>query len=492
MKLVDLIISSDTDIALPAEDAEIRAVCYDSRKALKGSLFVCMKGAQTDGHKYAAMAYKQGCRCFVCERRPEGLPEDAIVLFSNNTREALAKLAAAFFGHPERRMKLIGITGTKGKTTTALMIKGIMDGCDRPCGYIGSNGVDFAGFHFDTVNTTPEGCDIYEYLSRMLAVGVDTAVLEVSSQALYTGRVTGLAFDACIFTNFSRDHIGEHEHPNMEHYKACKLRLFSEHCRGYALINSDDPVSGEFAEAAKRAGNEVEFFSSCEQTDYSAGEIEYFKNEKGLCSSFYGDFKGKRLKVKQKFPGDFSVMNALSALAVCQRLGVELKMAIRRLDKVSIKGRFEAFRLGDVDYVIDYAHNGKSLRSVLEVLRTYEPGRLICLFGSVGCRTYMRRSELGRVAAELADLSILTADNPDVEPVEFIIAEIAAEYTDPNSYVSIPDRKEAIEYAVKIARPGDIVLLAGKGHEDYQLINGRRLPFSEREILMNAAEALVV
>jgi UDP-N-acetylmuramoyl-L-alanyl-D-glutamate--2,6-diaminopimelate ligase len=325
----------------------------------------------------------------------------------------------------------------------------------------------------------------------MVAVGVNTAVLEVSSQALYMGRVTGLEFDACIFTNLSRDHIGGHEHPDMEHYKACKLRLFSEHCGGYALINADDPVSREFAEAVRGAGNEVEFFSSRGQTDYCAGEIEYFKSEKGLCSSFYGDFKGKRLKIKQRFPGDFSVMNALSALAVCQYLGADLKLAVRKLEKVSIKGRFETLRFGGVDYVIDYAHNGKSLRSVLEVLRTYEPSRLICLFGSVGCRTQMRRPELGRVAAELADFSILTADNPDIEPVERIIADIAAEYTDPESYISIPDRKRAIEYAVEIARPGDIVLLAGKGHEDYQLIDGRHIPFSEREILMNAAAALV-
>ena len=184
-------------------------------------------------------------------------------------------------------------------------------------------------------------------------------------------------------------------------------------------------------------------------------------------------------------------MNALSALAVCHRLGLDLRTAIGQLGRVSIKGRFETLRIGGVDYVIDYAHNGKSLRSVLEVLRTYEPRRLICLFGSVGGRTHMRRPELGKVAAELADLSILTADNPDIEPVDRIIADIAAEYTDPDSYVAIPDREAAIEYAVEIARPGDIVLLAGKGHEDYQLINGRRIPFSEREILMNAAAALV-
>ena len=488
MKLYDLIKDSDTDIALPSIDADVRTICYDSRKAAPGSLFVCVRGVLADGHAYARSAYERGCRCFVCETIPDDLPDDAIVLFSADTRRSLTMLSAAFYGHPERRMKLIGITGTKGKTTTALMIKSLMDGYGCPCGYIGSNGVDFAGFHFDTVNTTPEGCDIYEYLHRMTTVGVYTAVLEVSSQALYMGRVIGLKFDVCVFTNFSRDHIGEHEHPDMEHYKACKLRLFSEHCGGYALINRDDPVADEFADAA---GNKVEFYSVKDETDCFATDMEYVRSEKGLGSAFYMHVRGARAHVRQNFPGDFSVMNAVAAASVCTYLGLSLRSAARRLSYVSIKGRFETLNLGGVDYVIDYAHNGKSLRSVLEVLRSYNPTRLICLYGSVGGRTVMRRAELGQVASELADFSILTADNPDFEPVEKVIADIAAEYTNPDSYTVIPDRRHAIEYAVETARPGDIVLLAGKGHENYQLVRGVRFPFCERDILLELASVTV-
>ena len=491
MKLTELIKISGAGAQMPTADAEITSICYDSRKAYSGSLFVCLRGALTDGHKYARSAYEKGCRAFVCEEMPENLPDDAIVVLSPDTRAALGLLAAAFFGNPERQMRLIGITGTKGKTTTALMIKSILDACGEPTGYIGSNGVDFAGFHFDTVNTTPEGCDIYEYFARMLKCGVRTAVLEVSSQALYMNRICGMTFDVCIFTNFSRDHIGGAEHPDMEHYKACKLKLFLEHLRGLALINADDPVSSEFAEAAERAGNKVKYFSTCKEADYFATDIKYVRDERGLGSSFDLHEGGGVSHIVQHFPGEFSVSNATAAAAVCHALGFSLKRVSKEFFEVSIKGRFETLQIGGVDFVIDYAHNGKSMRSALTVLRSYEPGRLICLYGSVGGRTQMRRAELGAVASELADLSILTADNPDCEPVENIIADIAAEYRDPESYVAIPDRKKAIEYAVNVAKPGDIVLLAGKGHENYQLIAGLHEPFCERDIILEASAALV-
>ena len=487
MKLTQLIRNSGTDISVPLVEAEISSVCYDSRRAKEGALFVCLRGTLTDGHRYARAAYEKGCRCFVCESDPGDLPEDSVIMFSSDTRKALGMLAAEFFGHPERRLRLVGITGTKGKTTTALMIKSILDASGRSAGYIGSNGVDFCGFHFDTVNTTPEGCDIYEYFARMVACGVDTAVLEVSSQALYMNRIQGLTFDICVFTNLSRDHIGGSEHPNMEHYKECKKKLFSEHCSGFALVNADDPLSGEFSRSASSADNEVRSFSISKKADYRASEIEFIRDENGLGSSFVLNFGGKKIKMKQHFPGDFSVSNAVAAAAVCDIIGVDAERVAEALAKVSIKGRFETLSLGGVDYIIDYAHNGKSLRAVLEVLRLYKPERLICLFGSVGGRTQMRRAELGAVASELADLSILTADNPDCEPVESIIADIAAEYKDKESYVAINDRKKAIEYAVSIAKRGDIVLLAGKGHEDYQLIAGLRYPFCEREIIINAA-----
>ncbi len=488
MKLTELIKNAGTDIDVPLIEYDVMAICYDSRRATEGSLFVCLCGAISDGHKFARSAYEKGARVFVCERTPEDLPRDAIVLYSADTRRALGLLAAEFFGHPERQMRLVGITGTKGKTTTALMIKKLLDASGIPAGYIGSNGVDFAGYHFDTVNTTPEGCDIYEYFARMLRCGVKTAVLEVSSQALYMDRVNGMTFDICIFTNFSRDHIGGAEHPDMDHYKMCKRKLFSEHLSGTALINRDDPTSGEFADTARAAGQEVRYFSTENSADFYARDMELIRDDAGLGSSFELHIGNESRRVLTHFPGDFSVSNTTAAAAVCNIFGISLTDIARELPNISIGGRFETVALGGVAYIIDYAHNGKSLRSALTVLREYAPRRLICLFGSVGGRTYGRRAELGAVANELADLSILTADNPDCEPVESIIADIAEQYTDPARYVAIPDRKKAIEYAMKIAAPGDIVLLAGKGHENYQLIAGRHEPFSEREIILAEAK----
>ncbi len=485
MNIIELIRNSGTDIAVPLIDTEITGICYDSRRAKSGDLFVSVRGTLSDGHDFARSAYDRGCRAFVCEYEPKNLPSDALVLYSANTRSALGLLASEFYGHPEKKLRLIGITGTKGKTSTALMIKTMLDACGLAAGYIGSNGVDFAGFHFDTVNTTPEGCDIYDYLARMVKCGIGAAVLEVSSQALYMERVRGLVFDICIFTNLSRDHIGCAEHPDMEHYKMCKKKLFSEHLNGTALINSDDPVAEEFADTARKSGAEVKYFSTEKNADFRAQGIALTKDASGLGSSFELNTEKGKLGALIHFPGEFSVSNATAAAAVCELLGVPLENIARELPRISISGRFETISLGGVDYIIDYAHNAKSLRSALTVLRKYEPRRLICLFGSVGGRTFGRRAELGAAAAELADLSILTADNPDNEPAEEIIAEIARQYDDKEKYVAIPDRKKAIEYAMRIAEAGDIVLLAGKGHENYQLIAGRHEPFCERDILLS-------
>ncbi len=467
-------------------DLTITSICRDSRKALPGSAFFCIVGALSDGHDYALAAYERGCRVFVCERYPKGFPMDGanvVICRGMTTRDALADVAAEFYGHPERRMTLIGITGTKGKTTTACTIYSIFNFCGIPAGYIGSNGVCFADRRYETVNTTPESCELYEHLSMMLESGVKTAVLEVSSQALKTGRVRGLTFDTCIFTNLYPDHIGGFEHADMDEYRACKKLLFSEHCGHYAVMNEDSPEVDDFASVLREGIVRVGY--GIDHNAHFRGEsIKLFRDETGLGTEFVCRTSTVSCHARIRFPGRFSISNALAALAVCSIYGLELQKCIDALKAVSIDGRFETITLGGVDYVIDYAHNGESLRSVLTSLRQYGPRRLICLFGSVGGRTYGRRAEMGSVAAELADLSILTSDNPDAEPPMNIIDEIAQSYTAEQKCVKIPDRTEAIEYAVSHAEPGDIVLLAGKGHEKYQLVNGKRMPFCEREILL--------
>lgn len=477
---------------LPLDDTllaqEIEMLSPDTRKlAGSNSLFVCIKGAVTDGHAYVQKAYLQGCRIFVAEHGLN-LPSDAAVILVTNSRVALALLSAAFYRYPARELTVIGITGTKGKTTTALLIRHMLEQNGIPAGYIGSNGVQFCGHFYPTVNTTPESCDLHFYLRKMADAGVKYVALEVSSQALYLQRVFGMTFPISIFTNLSRDHIGGVEHPTFEHYRACKRSLFSDHSTGCVVANIDDPAAFEMTAGCPRMVS----VSVEGEADLTARDIALFRRRSRLGVEFICTHHGEDAAFALPLPGEFNVHNALCAAAVGLEVGLNLKQIAAAMATIAIKGRFEAVDiLPDVTFLIDYAHNGVSLRAALETLRCYHPARLICLFGSVGGRTQMRRPELGAVANELCDLAILTSDNPDFENPEAIIADIAAAFTpDGCPFLILPDRADAIRAAVHDARPGDIVLLAGKGHEDYQLICGEKVPFDERAILHECAARL--
>lgn len=489
MKLCELVKGLDYTCPCTLPDAEITYICHDSRKAGPDALFICIVGYVSDGHNYALSAYDKGARIFVVQR-PIDLPGDAVVLTVPDTRIALATLAATIHEHPADKLCIIGITGTKGKTTTALMIHGVLEKLGIPSAYIGTNGIDFGGRHYETANSTPESLDLHAYMAQMAECGVRYVVMEVSSQALKLHRVHGISFDYCVFTNLYPDHIGGVEHADMAEYMACKRMLFSfPDIRGI-LVNAD-ATEASYMSADVTAP--VTSFGMGKGCDWRAAKIrpEVCYRVPGTAFDCHTP-NGQALRVSIPFPGAYSVYNALCALAVCDRLGVALADSIAALAVVRVKGRFEPVFLAsrpDTTFIIDYAHNGASLRAVLESLRAYKPKRLICLFGSVGDRTQMRRAELGAVASELADLSILTSDNPGNEDPMRIIADIAAAF-DKNKYVCIPDRREAIAYAVKNARPGDAIVLAGKGHENYQLVHGKRLPFSEREILMHTDKML--
>lgn len=482
MQLVNLLFALDVSIS-PKLDRKINDICHDSRKATDGSVFVCIKGADADGHNYARSAYNKGCRVFIVEDEVD-LPEDAITVKQENTRIALARLSAAFYRHPSGELKIIGITGTKGKTTTALFIHHILNENGIKAGYIGSNGIDFDSYHFDTVNTTPESLELHKYMRRMVECGVKWLVMEVSSQALYLERVHGINFDVCIFTNLSPDHIGDKEHPTFEHYRDSKRSLFRKHSPKYIICNYDDAATPDMI---RDTSARVISFSATKSADYSAEKISLYRDSKALGVSFRLRHGPASEDVFLAFPGEFSVYNAMAALAAASLVGVELKSAVHSLASARIRGRFETyFTDRNVTFVIDYAHNKVSLSSALSTLRRYEPKRLICLFGSVGGRTFERRRELAEVASALADLSIITSDNPDSEPPMNTIDEIASYFSSGAAYMKIADRKDAILKAIDVSEEGDIVLLAGKGHEDYQLVSGKKLPFSEREILTSA------
>ena len=456
-------------------------ITNDSRLVSRSSIFVCIKGAISDGHRYARSAYENGCRVFVASH-PLELPSDAMTMLTADTRVALALLSIQLYRDPSREIHVVGITGTKGKTTSALMAAQILTRCGIPAGYIGSNGVEYAGKHFDTINTTPESCDIQRYLRDMVTAGIRVCVMEVSSQALKLGRVYGVRFDTCAFTNLSPDHISTYEHPDFEDYKACKAALFRNPHHRHLIYNADDPLAEDVIGPSRAEAVRIGLYRPA---DLTADGIALMREQGKLGLQFtLHTPQGDRI-AELPFPGVFSVYNALTAIAICRRFGVDDRRIVEAMKNVVICGRFEVIDLPHgATVIIDYAHNGVSLRSALETLRQYDPFRLICVFGSVGGRTQMRRAELGRVAAELADLCILTADNPDNEPPMDIIRDIAAEFgKDSCPYLAIPDREQAIAHAVSHSLPGDIILLAGKGHERYQLVAGQQVPFCERDIV---------
>ena len=481
-----------TVISGTPDKCRVECLCRDSREKCENGLFVCIKGARSDGHSFAKMAYDNGCRAFVATQ-PIELPSDAAVILTSDTRIALAEISAAFYGYPARDLNIIGITGTKGKTTTSLTVYEVMNACGIPTAYIGSNGIKFNGKSFPTVNTTPESAELHRRMRIMVDSGIKYLVMEVSSQAIYMNRIHGMEFKTVAFTNLSVDHIGGAEHPSFEHYRDCKKKLFTDFGAENIVYNYDDSYADYMISDAvceKKIGCSA---NGNKSADVYAEKIESKRLKSSLSVLFEMTSGGKITKVSLPMPGKFSVSNAILATAICKTAGLDESIIAEKLSFVRAEGRFETVSspCGAL-FIIDYAHNGASLTAALNTIREFSPARLYCLFGSVGGRTEGRRRELGEVASALADFCIITSDNPDFEDPQKIIDDISACFTEKGScsYVTIPDRREAIRFAVANAKPDDVVLLAGKGHENYQLICGQKLSFSERDVLEEAISAL--
>jgi UDP-N-acetylmuramoyl-L-alanyl-D-glutamate--2,6-diaminopimelate ligase len=485
MKLNELV----TAIGAVTEcDADIGRIEYDSRIATADTLFVCLVGASADGHDYAPVAYQSGCRAFLTERVLD-LPSDAVQIVTKDTRAALADISAKFYGYPARELRIIGITGTKGKTTTALLVSAILNKSGMNCAYIGSNGVMINGVTHETMNTTPESRDLHRYFRLMADSGVKYAVIEVSSQALAHHRVRGIEFEAAAYTNLSPDHIGAGEHRDFDDYMMSKEKLFSSHGAKHIVYNADDDYAHIMI---KNATGECVSYGINADADYKGGGISPYRDETSLGVRFEVSHAGGYTDVSLRSPGKFSVYNGLCAIAICRCLGVTTEDSAAALRTAAVQGRFEIVDgLRGRTFIIDYAHNGLSLTSALGVLKEYNASRLICVFGSVGGRTKGRRAELAHAASNMADLCIITSDNPNYELPSDIISDIVASYDGPAPYITIEDRDEAVRCAVRLSREGDIVLFAGKGHETYQLIYGKKEPFSERDIIMDECDALL-
>lgn len=472
-------LSDKAKIEYRGADCEITRVICDSRKAEAGVLFVCITGFASDGHAYAKRAYELGCRAFVVEKDVE-LPSDAIVIKQDNTRIALAKLSAAYYDFPAEKLKVVGITGTKGKTTTALMLESIANQNGISAGYIGSNGIDFAGNHFETGNTTPESIDLHFYLAEMVKCNVKIVFVEVSSQALYLDRVYGIQFFVTAFTNLAPDHIGGIEHPTFEHYRDSKKKLFCDYTSEYSVYNAEDKASDHMLTGCRS----LLCSFGIDKGDFHASEIQPFMENGVLGVSFTAHALSAKRTVNLPMPGNFSVANAMCAIAVAHRLDIPLEDCAKALDNTYATGRFEVVKTSlPAVFVIDYAHNGFSLTSALETLKSYSPNRLWCVVGSVGGRTKGRRAELGEAASRLADIVVLTSDNPDFEDPVDICNEMKAAFVRDVPCEIIAEREKAIKYVMQHVEKGDIVLLAGKGHEQYQFVRGGKEPFSERRIV---------
>lgn len=478
MLLTDLLKNLEYTCVQGRTDLSVTGIVYDSRKIEKGCLFVCIEGVNADGHDYLHEAVKKEAAAVLVCKEVETV-SGITVIRVEDTRYALAFLSAAWFGHPADRLKVIGVTGTKGKTTTTYLVRSILEKAGVKTGLIGTIESIIGEEHIPAVNTTPESYCLQELFYRMAEAGCEAMVMEVSSQGLMLHRTQGFVFDFGIFTNLEPDHIGPGEHKDFAHYQECKSLLFRQ-CK-VGIVNSDD---SHCKEVTKGHTCRLETYGFGEEAQLRAVEMELMRKKGSIGVAF--QTKGLlELEITIPTPGRFSVYNALAAIAICRHFGVTEESIQKALSQAKVKGRIELVPVSDsFSLMIDYAHNAMALESLLSTLREYEPKRLVCLFGCGGNRSRLRRFEMGEVSGRLADLSIITSDNPRFEEPEAIIEDIVTGIAKTTGeYVCIPDRREAIAYAIHNGQPGDIIVLAGKGHEDYQEIKGVHYPMDERQIV---------
>lgn len=483
MKLIKLLERLEYTCVQGTLDLEIQEVVADSRKAKEGSLFLCIRGAVADGHSFKDAVISQGTKAIVAEEIME-VPEDVTLILVKDTRYAMAVIAAAYYGYPAETLKVIGITGTKGKTTTTYMVKSILENAGYKVGLIGTIETIIGDLVIPSANTTPESLLIQKYFRQMLDAGCDFAVMEVSSQGLMLHRTAGFTFEIGIFTNIEPDHIGPNEHTSFEHYLQCKKMLLKQ-CK-VGIVNRD---ADHFEEIIEDHTCELETYGFSPEADLRAVNPQMITGKGTLGVSY--QLEGRlNFPVEIDMPGKFSIYNSLTAIAICRHFQVSEDNIKKALQGAKVKGRIELIKVSDdFTLMIDYAHNAMSLESLLVTLKAYQPHRLVCLFGCGGNRSRDRRFEMGEVSGKLADLTIITSDNPRNEEPQAIIDDIKTGISKTDGkYIEIIDRKEAIAYAIHHGEPGDIIVLAGKGHEDYQEIKGKKYPMDERVIIREILE----
>lgn len=483
MQLKQIVAGTEYELLQGTLEQDVADLAYDSRKVVPNGMFVAIAGTVQDGHEYIGQAVQAGAAVIVAERHIEVEDAGVTVIRVKNGRKALSLMSAAYFGYPAKKMVTIGITGTKGKSTTAHMLQQILEKSGKSFGVIGTVGVFINGKSVDiksSTPTTPESYELQKMFAAMVDEGCEYMVMEVSSQGIKMDRVAGIEFDYGVFTNLTPDHIGPGEHENFEEYLACKAELFRRCKTG--ILNRDDE---HYDEMVKDASCEIITFGTSQETDLAARHIRNVKDGSELSMRFTlcGKLEGEMLI---GLPGRFNVYNALSAIGVGAAIGIPDECIKHSLEHIKVRGRIETVPVSDdFSVLIDFAHNGVSAESVLSTLREYEPHRIVSIFGCGGNRSKLRRYEMGEVIGRLSELAIITSDNPRTEDVMDIIEDIKVGMAKSDgNYVVIPDREEAVAYALEHAEKGDLIILLGKGQEEYQEINGVKYHYSEREAVV--------
>jgi len=471
-------------------ETAVSDVVLDSRRVRPGALFCCVPGARVDGHDLAGAALQAGAAALLVQRP---LAHDAPQLLVGSVRAALAPLADAFYASPSRRMDLVGVTGTNGKTTTTFMLESVFRTAGLVPGVIGTVEVRIGSRRLPVAHTTPEAPDLQRLLAEMVAGGVQAAAMEVSSHGLALGRVDATRFRAAVFTNLTQDHLDFHR--DLEDYFQAKRRLLTAEFTGLGVVNVDDPYGRRLAaEARAGAGVEVVTTGTGPEADWRARDVRAALD--GTAFRVQGPAGERELRLR--LAGRFNVANALGALAAAAAVGIDLDTAVAGLEALSgVPGRFERVDAGQAFTVlVDYAHTPDSLSSVLRAARAVTAGRLLVVFGCGGDRDRAKRPLMGEIAGKLADVAVVTSDNPRSEPPEAIVAQIVEgvrRSAGPDRYHVEVDRRAAIRAALALARPGDAVIIAGKGHEQGQeLAGGRRIPFDDRVVAAEELRALAL
>lgn len=456
---------------------EIKKINYDSRKVLHGDLFVCIKGYASDGHKFAASAKDKGATCIVCQDDIDINDENVTVIKVSDTRKALAVMGANYYDNPSKKMKMIGVTGTNGKTTSAFMVKTILEAEGKKVGLIGTIANYIGSEKIHTERTTPESLELQELFSDMVNKGCEYCVMEVSSHSLALDRVYGIEFEGGIFTNLTRDHLDFHK--TFENYFNAKFMLFDR--SKIRVSNIDDEYGKKAYDRCKDLGYNCIGVSIKNDSDFMAYdekcEIDHI--------AFSLKIDGKEERFIVGLPGEFNIYNSLGVIALTKSLGISIESIKKGIENVVVPGRCEMtgkeFNL-DYTIILDYAHTPDGLLNILETAKGFVKNRLISVFGCGGDRDKVKRPQMGKIGTDLSDIAIITSDNPRTEEPNAIIDDIV-KGIEKDNYEVIENRKEAIKRAIEIAEAGDVIVIAGKGHEDYQILKTGKIHFDEREVV---------